>query len=103
MNRKQRDANRQTAREARRNIALSDWFAGRTFGKTQCLAVLSSGHFTRGTTSRPAFFCVDDLECSAPAAAENAPEFATALDRVWVSTSVLSPIRYIDATAKEPT
>ena len=100
MNRKQRDANRQTAREA---IARSDWFAGRTFGKTQCLTVLSSGHFTRGTTSRPAFFCVDDLDCSAPAAAANAPEFATSLDRIWVSQSVSSPIRYIDATAKEPT
>jgi hypothetical protein len=61
------------------------------------------GHFTRGTTSGPVFFCVDDLDCSASAAVEKAPEFATALDRIWVSQSVLSPIRYIGATEKETT
>ena len=95
MNRKQRDANRQTAREARdaikrRSVAGQQWHV-----RTWVLADPTDG-------ARKARFGIDP-EQDPPVLIEGESDLTKVLGHVWVSTSVLSPIRYIDAPAKEPT
>lgn len=96
MNKRQRDANRATAFMARWALQRPRQSFGGTAGSGS-MVILSSSDFTRGSTARPTFVCYDDPECSAPTAVEEAAKFATSLDSVWVSTSVLAPMRYMDA------
>ena len=96
MNKRQRNANRATAFMARWALHGTRQSFGGTAGSGS-MVILSSRDFTRGTTARPTFVCYDDIESGAPTAVEEAAEFATSLDSFWVSTSVLSPMRYMDA------
>jgi hypothetical protein len=124
MNRKQRDANRQTAREARHLLyGPSLRFTAMAGGGS--MAALSSRNLRRGLAPRPSMVCFDDVqdvpflpladltegarrilfgidpEQDPPVLVEASQTWTKVLGYVRVSASVLSPIRYIDAPAKE--
>lgn len=126
MNRKQRDANRRTAREAR-NLLHGSSLRFTSMAGGGSVAVLSSRNLPRGSALRPTLVCFDDVEDvpllpladltegarrilfgidpeqDHPVMFEGESDLTKVLGHVWVSPSVLSPIRYIDAPAKEPT
>ena len=64
MNKRQRDANRATARVARWILHGTRQSFGGTAGSGS-MVILSSGDFIRGTTMRPTLVCYDDMEVPA--------------------------------------